>query len=425
MRYAMNQVRVLSFLLAGGIGSRLGPLTWYRTKPSVPFAGKYRIIDFAMSNFINSGFHAIYVLTQFKSQELAEHISRAWSMGNLLPGYFCTTVPAQMQTAGRTWYQGTADAIYQNIPLILDRRPEYVLVFGSDHIYRMDIRQMWEYHVEKEAEGTVACLPTPIEEASRFGVVEIDDDWRIVGFQEKPADPRPIPGRPGWALVSMGNYIFNAEFLKAILLSDAKDEDSTHDFGRDLLPAAARKARLFAYDFLRNRIPGQAGENLYWRDIGTVDSYWSANMDLRSATPAFDLYNRQWPVLTYHAAPPPSKFVHNEEGRTGSAVNSIVSGGTIISGASVVDSVIGKFVRLNSYSKIEESILFDGVIVGRRARIRQAIIDEGIEVAPGERIGFDREEDRRRGFYVSPNGIVVVGRAPYAAEDPWRSVEGV
>lgn len=416
-----NRVRVLSFLLAGGMGSRLGPLTWYRTKPAVPFGGQYRIVDFALSNFINSGLHSIYVLTQFKSQELAEHISRAWAMGNLIPGKFITTVPAQMQTAGRTWYKGTADAIYQNIPLIRDHNPEQVVVFGSDHIYKMDIEQMWEYHREKEADATVACLPTPIEHASRFGVVEIDDDWRIVGFEEKPSNPKPIPGRPDHALVSMGNYIFDRDFLESALIEDAAIDDSSHDFGKNILPNAVEDHRLFAYDFRRNKIPGQPGDNTYWCDIGTVESFWAASMDLRATTPSFDLYNSEWPVYTAHEAPPPVKFVHNEEKRRGRAINSIVCGGTIISGADVLDSVIARYARLSSFSTVSESILFDRVTVGRHAKLRLCIVDEGVTIADGEEIGYDHDRDRERGFHVSEDGIVVVGRRPYGTHDPWRS----
>jgi len=416
-----NRLRVLSFLLAGGMGSRLGPLTWYRTKPAVPFGGQYRIVDFALSNFLNSGLHSIYVLTQFKSQELAEHITRAWAMGNLIPRNFITTVPAQMQTAGRTWYKGTADALYQNIPLIRDHDPEQIVVFGSDHIYRMDIAQMWEYHLEKNAEATVAVLPTPIEEASRFGVIEIDDDWRIVGFEEKPADPKPIPGKPDLALVSMGNYVFHREFLENALLEDTARAGSQHDFGRDILPNSVESSRLYAYDFRRNRVPGQEGDNTYWRDIGTIESYWSASMDLRSTTPAFDLYNREWPTFTDHDAPPPVKFVHNEEGRRGQSVDSIVCGGSIISGSNVVDSVIGKYVRLNSWSVVEESILFDRVTVGRHAQLKLCIIDEGVTIEDGMEIGFDHDKDRERGYHVTEDGITVVGSRRYGQDDPWRS----
>lgn len=417
-----NRVRILSLLLAGGMGSRLGPLTWYRTKPAVPFGGQYRIVDFALSNFINSGLHSIYVLTQFKSQELHEHIANAWSMGNLIPGNFITSVPAQMQTAGRTWYKGTADAIYQNIPLIRDHDPEQIVVFGSDHIYKMDIEQMWEAHMNKKADATVACLPTPISEASRFGVIEVDDNMRIIGFDEKPANPKPIPGRPEMALVSMGNYIFDRKFLENALIEDAADETSSHDFGRNILPRAVADHQLYAYDFRTNTIPGQEGENTYWRDIGTVESYWSASLDLRSATPEFNLYNPEWPVYTAHEAAPPVKFVHNEDGRRGRAVDSIVCGGSIISGARVIDSVLARFVRLNSFSEVSESILFNRVTVGRGAKLKLCIVDEGVVIEDKDEIGFDHDRDRSRGFFVSDDGIVVIGRRPYGVDDPWRSV---
>lgn len=404
-------MEVLGIVLAGGRGERLYPLTQDRAKPAVPFGGRYRIIDFVLSNFVNSGIHSIYVLTQFKSQSLIEHVEQGWRISDLILGHFITVVPAQMRT-GQDWYQGTADSVHQNLFLIQRHHPELVAVFGADHIYRMNIRQMIEEHRAKRAGVTVAAIPVKVEEARQLGVLEVDQDWRIVRFEEKPAEPKPIPGEPGKALASMGNYIFDTDLLIDALTEDARRPDSRHDFGRDILPALAGTARLYAYDFRKNRIPNprKGEEPSYWRDIGTLEAYYEANMDLRAVDPSFNLYNPSWPVRTVGYDDPPAKFVFNEEGRRGMAVNSIVGEGTIISGSLVRDSVIGRNVRIHSYALIEDSIIMDWVEIGRSCRVRKAIIDKANVIFPGTEIGHHPEEDRQR-YFVSETGIVVIPRA--------------
>ena len=406
--------RVLAVIMAGGKGTRLEPLTSYRAKPAVPFAGKYRLIDFVLSNFVNSGIYSIYVLTQFMSQSLSEHLRDAWSFGTVQRDHFISTVPAQMRL-GESWYRGTADSIYQNMYLVEEHRPEMVAVFAGDHIYRMDVMQMVRYHNEREADVTVAVVPMPIEQASEFGVAVVDNYWRIVGFQEKPAVPSPAPGNPHMALVSMGNYIFNRKVLGEVLAEDANCKDSQHDFGHDILPSVTKDKTVFAYDFRRNRVPGTAtgGEyNAYWRDVGTLDSYWATHMDLRAVQPSFNLYNHEWPIRTANCWHPPAKFVHEEGGRVGRAINSIVNDGCIISGGTVRGSVLGKHVRVNSYCELIDSVVLDGVHVGRGARIRRAIIDQDSHIESGVSIGFDVAEDRKR-FHVTEAGIVVVSRGSH------------
>ncbi len=341
-------------VMAGGRGKRLYPLTRDRAKPAVPFGGKYRIIDFVLSNFVNSGIYSIYVLTQFKAQSLVEHLQEGWQVGSLLRDYFVTPVPAQMRS-GVDWYRGTADAVYQNSHLIKRPNPKAVAVFGADHIYKMNIRQMAEYHWQKNAEVSIAALPVRIEEASEFGVMEVDSDWRILGFEEKPARPKPIPGEPDMALVSMGNYIFDTRLLIEALENDAPKTRSNHDFGIDIIPEALRAGKkVYAYDFRANRIPNVAkGEEVsYWRDIGTVEAFFDANMELRNVDPSLNLYNRSWPIRTVSYSDPPAKFVFDEEGRRGAALNSIVAEGTIITGTKVTNSVIGRNVRIHSYSEM-------------------------------------------------------------------------
>ncbi|MBI2360662.1 MAG: NTP transferase domain-containing protein [Deltaproteobacteria bacterium] len=370
---------VLGIVLAGGRGERLYPLTTDRAKPAVPFGGKYRIIDFVLSNFVNSGIHAVYVLTQFKSQSLIEHLEQGWRISDLMLGQFITVVPAQMRT-GEEWYQGTADSVNQNIFLIRRHDPEIVAVFGADHIYRMNIRQMIDEHRKMGAEVTVAALPVSVDEASQFGILAVDQDWRVVRFDEKPAAPRPIPGEPTHALASMGNYIFNTDVLVQSLAEDADNPHSSHDFGRDVLPALVGKRKLYAYDFRKNRIPRphKGEEPSYWRDIGTIEAYYDANMDLRTVDPSFNLYN--------------------------------VSEGTIISGSLVRGSVIGRNVRIHSYNTIEDSIIMDWVEIGRGCWIRRTIIDKGNVILPGTEIGHDIEKDRQR-YFVSESGIVVIARS--------------
>ncbi len=404
--------RVLAMILAGGQGSRLFPLTAKRSKPAVPFGSKYRIIDFVLNNFVNSGIYSIYVLIQYKAQSLTEHIQRYWRFGSFLDDHFIVLVPAQMyryEELGPVWYRGTADAIYQNLHLVDNNDPEVVAVFGSDHIYKMNVRHMVDYHQDTGADVTIAAYTVPIEEASRFGVIQVDENWRVVDFQEKPANPKPIPGRPEAALVSMGNYLFNKEPLIELLENDGRDPESSHDFGKDVLPAAlAGGYRLQAYDFQSNPIPGKQGANLYWRDVGTLDSYFAASMDLVSVVPQFNLFNPDWPLRTANAFSPPAKFVHETGERVGQAFNSLLAGGVIVSGGTVRESVIFRRVRINSYGLVENAVLFDDVVVGRHAKIRNAVIDKNVVVPEGVEIGYDLETDRARGFTVTPGGVVVI-----------------
>lgn len=401
---------VVTMILAGGAGTRLEPLTKERAKPAVPFGGRYRIIDFVLSNFVNSGFFKIKVLTQVKASSLIEHIGRAWRLSAVVDQYI-DPVPAQMRR-GAHWYLGTADAVYQNLNIIHDENPDYVFVFGGDHIYKMDVGQMLRYHIQKKADVTISTVPVPVSGASDFGIIEIEKDWRIKGFEEKPKDPKPIPGRAKKALASMGNYIFNTSVLKEALEQDAENKDSSHDFGRDILPSIINNRNVFAYNFMTNIIPGMSkSERGYWRDVGTIDSYWTANMDLTSVTPAFNLYNYKWPLRTHYPPYPPAKFVFaDEEGhRMGIATDSIVCEGSVISGGHIDKSILSPRVRINSYSFITESILMEDVEVGRYAKIRRAIIDKGVNIPPEARIGYDIEEDKKR-FYVSPGGIVVISK---------------
>ena len=409
---------VLAMVMAGGKGERLYPLTRDRTKPAVPFGGKYRLIDFVLSNLVNSRIYAIYVLTQFKSQSLTEHILENWRLGTILEKNFIIPVPAQMRM-GETWYRGTADAIYQNAHLIHNHKPEIVAVFGADHIYKMNIRDMIDYHRDKQADVTIAAIPFPKSESRSYGVIQVDESWRVKGFQEKPEAPATIPGKPDLILASMGNYLFNREVLLEVLTSDAKST-STHDFGRDILPSTLHDLKLYAYDFRRNKLPGIEPDevNDYWRDVGTIDSYWEANMDLRSVTPKFDLYNKYWPIYAGRIAAPPAKFVHNEEGRRGQSINSVISEGCIISGSTVVDSVLGPFVHIHSYSEVYQSILMEDVEVGRGSRIQNAIIDKHVVITPETYIGFDVEEDRKK-YHVSPKGLVVIPKGSKYDRPPY------
>ncbi len=403
--------KILAFVMAGGKGTRLEPLTLDRSKPAVPFGGKYRIIDFVLSNLINSGIYGIYVLTQFKSQSLNEHLELTWRFGSILPQHFITAVPAQQRT-GAHWYKGTADAIYQNLNLIEDHGPELVAVFGGDHIFKMNVEDVAEFHRTQTADVTIAAIPVPLHEADQFGVIQVDADWRIIGFQEKPNNPMPIPGQPDMALVSMGNYIFNRGTLLDTLAGDAADTNSSHDFGKDVLPnLLAQGKRLFAFDYNRNRIPGStnAAHDGYWRDVGTLDAYYEASMDLRAVMPQLDLYNQEWPIRSEPNAFPPAKFVHNMEGRVGQAIQSIVCEGSIISGSTVIDSVIGRRCRINSYAEVHSSVLLDDVEIGRGARVRRAIIDKHVRIPPNDVIGYNREDDAKR-FKLTETGIVVIAK---------------
>lgn len=396
---------VLAMILAGGEGSRLAPLTSKRAKPAVPFAGKFRIIDFVLSNFVNSGIDSIFVLTQFRSQSLTEHIIQGWNITNNQRGSFIIPVPAQMQTEKKSWYVGTADAIYQNIHLVEDFEPDLVAVFGGDHIYKMDVSQMVDLHIKKGAMVSVAVIPVPIEEATEFGVVEVDEDWKIVGFQEKPKKPKSIPGDASKALVSMGNYIFNSSDLVRLLKDDSVMEGTSHDFGKDILPPLVETGKLFAYNFHMNKIPGQSDSAAYWRDVGTLKAYYEANMDLKEPSPQLDLYNTNWPIYNYHLCLPPAKFIHNEEidpegrPRVGKAINSLVCDGCIISGSSIVNSIMFNSARVHSYSTVRNSILLNNVEVMENCRIRNTIIDKHSVIPKDTIIGYDRKHDEER-FYV-------------------------
>jgi len=396
------RLRVLGIVLAGGKGTRLSPLTKERAKPAVPFGGKYRIIDFVLSNFINSGIYSIYVLTQFKSQSLLQHLAEGWQFGSLLKNQFIIPVPAQMRSAGETWYQGTADAIYQNINLVEQANPDVVAIFGGDHIYRMNVNSMIEYHERKKAAVTVAAIPTDKRHAVEFGVIETHEDGRIMAFHEKNPNAPTIPGDPNRVYASMGNYVFSKRTLLDLLYQDAADENSSHDFGRDILPKLAGVSGIFAYDFQSNRIPGENEEgSAYWRDVGTIDAYYDAN-------PALNLYNRQWPLRTASYPEPPAKFTFDEQNRRGEAIDSIVSGGCILSGGAVKNSVLFRGVKVHAGALVEDSLILDNCDIGRRAHVRRAILDKNVHVPPDGSIGWDSEEDQRRGYHVTESGIVVV-----------------
>jgi glucose-1-phosphate adenylyltransferase len=400
-------IRVLGIVLAGGKGTRLAPLTRERAKPAVPFGGKYRIIDFVLSNFINSGIYSLYVLTQFRSQSLLQHLSEGWQFGGLLKNQFVIPVPAQMR-AGDTWYQGTADAIYQNINLVEQSDPHVVAIFGGDHIYRMNITSMIEYHVKKSADVTVAAIPVPREHASEFGVIEASEDGHILAFHEKNPNAPTMPGDSDRVFASMGNYIFSTRTLLRLLHDDAAQPDSSHDFGRDILPKLAGKAEIFAYDFQSNRIPGERPDAVpYWRDVGTIDAYYEANMDLRSVSPELNLYNRLWPVRTTSYPDPPAKFTFDDENRRGQAIDSILSGGCILSGGMVKNSVLGRGVRVHSGAVVEDCVILDNCDIGRHARVRRAILDKNVRIPEQAAVGCDPDRDRAH-HHVTESGIVVV-----------------
>ncbi len=399
---------VLSMVLAGGEGKRLFPLTRDRAKPAVPFGGIYRIVDFVLSNLVNAQFRRIVVLTQYKSHSLDRHLAQTWRLSALL-GSYVAPVPAQMRR-GPHWYAGSADAIYQNLNIIADERPDHVIVFGADHIYRMDPRQMLDYHVDKGAAVTVAAIPVPIEEASSFGIIDADDSGRITQFLEKPADPPHMPGNPDMALASMGNYIFTRDALEWSVKLDAKSRTSRHDMGGNIIPLLTQDEGAYVYDFANNEVPGATDrERGYWRDIGNLDAYYEASMDLVSVEPTFNFYNEEWPVYTWQFPWPPAKFVHDQEGRRGQAIDSLVANGAVVSGALVRRCIVSPQVRINSFAEVSESVVFPGVAIGRGARIHRAIIDKHVEIPPGYEIGINPEQDRDR-FNVSTGGIVVVGK---------------
>jgi glucose-1-phosphate adenylyltransferase len=404
----MATPRALTYVLAGGAGERLQPLTRERAKPAVPFGARYRIIDFVLSNLWNSGLRSVFVLTQYKSQSLLDHVHSAWAIPRGLDkDQFIVSVPAQMRT-GESWYTGTADAVFQNWRLVEDYDPDLVLIFGSDHIYKMDVRQMVQFHMERGALATVACIPVPLEQTSSFGIVDVDAKGKIASFLEKPAKAPPMPGHPDKALASMGNYVFDALFLRDLLEENANAP--SHDFGKDILPEVAAEGRLYAYDFTTNKVPG-ALDSKYWRDVGTIEAYYEANLDLKSVTPSLDLYNKQWQIRSASSGAAPTKFVFDEEGRRGMAVQSLVGGGTIVAGGYVKDSVVGRHVFVDAGADVRDSVIHDGVKIGKGCRVRRAIVDKNYVLPDGDRIGFDVEHDKRRGFHISETGIVVVPRA--------------
>jgi glucose-1-phosphate adenylyltransferase len=406
-----SHLKVLGIVLAGGKGTRLYPLTRERAKPAVPFGGKYRIIDFVLSNFVNSGIHSIYVLTQFLSQSLLQHLSEGWQVGGLLKSHFIINVPAQMRSENESWYRGTADAIYQNMNLIEQSDPHLVAIFGADHIYRMNVAAMIDFHRAKRADVTVAAIPVARSHAHEFGVIEVNEEGRIVAFHEKNPNAPTMPGDPHRVYASMGNYIFSTPTLLELLTADAKTPGSHHDFGKDILPRLAGKAPMYAYNFESNRIPGEVEDSVpYWRDVGTIEAYYEANMDLNNVKPDLNLYNREWPVRSTSYPDPPAKFVFEEEGRRGEALDSIVSGGCILSGGLVRKSILGRGVRVHAGAEVEGCVIMDDCDIGRRAKLRRAILDKNIGIPEDTTIGYDPEGDRARGWHVTESGIVVIGR---------------
>ncbi|MDH3633582.1 MAG: glucose-1-phosphate adenylyltransferase [Gammaproteobacteria bacterium] len=396
--------QTLALVLAGGRGSRLYELTDWRAKPAVPFGGKFRIIDFPLSNCINSGIRRIGVLTQYKAHSLIRHLVRGWSRFDSELDEFVEILPAS-QRAGGEWYLGTADAVYQNLDIMRTHQPEYVLILSGDHIYKMDYGDLIATHAKTRADMTIACLEVPLEEAAdAFGVMTVNESGRIIEFNEKPANPAPMPGQPGLCLASMGNYLFNTEFLYEQLIKDADDSKSGHDFGKDIIPSIIEKYQVFAYPF-RDM---DTGERTYWRDVGTLDAFWEANMELVNVTPELNLYDSSWPILTHQVQLPPAKFVFDREDRRGVAIDSMVSGGCVISGSLVKNSLLFSNVRIHSFGEIHDSVIMPDVEIGRNVRINKAIIDRGCTIEPDMVIGEDPEQDKQRGFRVTEKGIVLV-----------------
>lgn len=406
-RYVSHLTRgTYAMVLAGGRGSRLLQLTDWRAKPAVPFGGKFRIIDFTLSNCVNSGIRRIGVATQYKAQSLIRHVQRGWSF---LDGRFdehIDLLPAQQQV-GDNWYQGTADAVFQNLDVIRRNRPRYVMVLSGDHIYKMDYGRMLSQHVEHGADMTVACMDVPIGEASAFGVMGVDDSQRVASFVEKPEHPPCIPGKPNRALVSMGVYVFDADFLYDQLIRDSDDANSGHDFGKNLIPHVVSSHRTFAHNFADSCVDMAASGTPYWRDVGTIDAYWEANIELTKVTPELNLYDDAWPIWTHQEQLPPAKFVFDDAGRRGMAVDSLVSGGDIISGATVKRSLLFSNVKVHSYAEVEDSVILPDVDIGRSAKLRRVVIDKHCHIPPGTVIGFNVDEDRKH-FHVSPNGVTLV-----------------
>jgi len=398
------QNQTLTFILAGGEGSRLYPLTARRSKPSVPFGGKYRIIDFTLTNCLHSGLRRILVLTQYKSHSLNKHLRDGWSIFNPELREFIIPVPAQMNL-GEHWYEGTADAIFQNLNLLERNKSEHTMILSGDHIYRMDYEEMIKSHKASDADVTVACMEVPIEEASAFGVVVINEDQQIMAFEEKPEQPTPIPSDPQKALVSMGLYVFSSELLKTALMRDHQIKDSSHDFGKDVLPLLVQDQKVYAYKFGGEQ--GRVTPDRYWRDVGTIDAYYMANMDLLAPVPPLDLYQHNWPIRTYQQQTPPARTIPGSSGAEGVFINSILAGGVVISGGNIKDSVLFADIYIDDKASVEKSILFKDVRVGAGARLKNCIIDKGVTIPPEEQIGHDLSKDRQR-FTVTEKGIVVV-----------------
>ncbi|NDH65244.1 MAG: glucose-1-phosphate adenylyltransferase [Microbacteriaceae bacterium] len=406
-----TQQRIFGMVLAGGEGKRLMPLTADRAKPAVPFGGSYRLIDFALSNLINSGLRRVVVLTQYKSHSLDRHISQTWRMSPLLGGYVAS-VPAQ-QRLGKRWFSGSADAILQSMNLLSDERPDIVVVVGADHVYRMDFAQMIEAHIASGKGVTVAAIRQPMSLANQFGVIEVDpkNPQSIAAFLEKPSDPKGLPDSPHEVLASMGNYVFSASALIEAIEQDGERTDSSHDMGGDIVPYMVGRNDAGVYDFTYNQIPGSTErDHSYWRDVGTIDSYFDAHMDLISVMPVFNLYNNEWPIFTQQINMPPAKFVHDGEGNQGRTTDSIVSLGTVVSGGVVERSVLSPWVKVNSHALVTDSVLLDGVQIGRNATVRRAILDKGVVVTDGAMVGIDAQRDMERGFTVTDTGITVVGK---------------
>ena len=403
----MSNSGVFAIVLAGGEGKRLAPLTADRAKPAVPFGGNYRLVDFALSNLINAGMLKVVVLTQYKSHSLNRHITTTWRLSPLL-GNYVTPVPAQMRRGPR-WFSGSADAIYQNLNLIYDERPRYICVFGADHIYRMDPRQMIEQHIALGAGVTIAGIRVPVANAGEFGVIEVDGEARTIrDFHEKPSDPVGLEAAPGEVLASMGNYVFSADVLIDAVTHDAADEDSAHDIGGNIIPTLVERGQACVWDFGNSNVPGaSARDRAYWRDVGTLDAYYDAHMDLISVDPMFNLYNEDWPILTWPEQLPPAKFVFEEKDRIGSAMNSMVCAGVVVSGGTVRGSILSPGVHVHSHALVESSVVMHDVDVGRDAIVRNAIVDKNVRIEPGARVGVDPEADRAR-FAMSENGIAVI-----------------
>lgn len=411
-----TQPHVLGVVLAGGEGKRLWPLTRDRAKPAVPFGGNYRLVDFALSNLVNGGYRRIAVLTQYKSHSLDRHIAQTWRMSPIFNNYVMS-VPAQMRQ-GKRWFEGSADAIFQNLNLVQDEQPDYICVFGSDHIYRMDPSHMVEQHIQSGAGVTVAGIRVPREEAFRFGVIEPRENGRIKAFHEKPQSAQGLSDSPNEVLASMGNYVFSTKTLVNALQEDALDKDSEHDMGGNIVTNLVNSGDAAVYDFSQNEIPGATERDRgYWRDVGTLDAYYDSQMDLISVHPIFNLYNLDWPIHTSPGILPPAKFVFDEEGRRGSALDSMVCSGVILSGGLVRGSVLSPGVLVHTGAVVEGSVLFSGVSVGRGAIIKRAIIDKNVQVPPGARIGVDPEHDRARGFTISDTGVVVIGKGDIIPND--------